>query len=152
THLLDPADAHVVDDIIVWWLRDDEFMVMPNASNTGPLLGALQDTARAAGGSCAVDDVTAHRVVLAVQGPKALDLLAKVAPDAESTPRLAVRPLEWDGAPGWVAGTGYTGEPGVELHVPAAAAVSAWRSLLDAGLTPAGLAARDTLRLEMGFP
>jgi aminomethyltransferase len=150
THLLDPDDAHVVDDIIVWWLRDDEFIVMPNASNTQPLVDALLDATRATE-ACTVEDVTGGRVVLAVQGPKARDLLAEVAPDAAATPRFAVRPFEWEGAAGWVAGTGYTGEDGVELHVPADAAVSCWRALLAAGVQPAGLAARDTLRLEMGF-
>jgi aminomethyltransferase len=150
THLLDPDDAHVVDDIIVWWLRDDEFIVMPNASNTQPLVDALLDATRATE-ACTVEDVTGGRVVLAVQGPTARDLLAEVAPDAAATPRFAVRPFEWEGAAGWVAGTGYTGEDGVELHVPADAAVSCWRALLAAGVQPAGLAARDTLRLEMGF-
>lgn len=152
THLLDPHDAHVVDDIIVWWLGDDDFMVMPNASNTQPLLDALRDAARQRRDACTIDDVTGERVVLAVQGPKARDLLARVVPDAAATPRFAVRPLEWQGTHGWVAGTGYTGEDGVELHVPREAAVSCWRALLDVGLQPAGLAARDTLRLEMGFP
>jgi aminomethyltransferase len=151
THLLDPDDAHVVDDIIVWWLRDDEFMVMPNASNTQPLVDALLGASRDPE-ACTVEDVTGERAVLAVQGPKARDLLAAVAPDAAATPRFAVRPLEWEGAAGWVAGTGYTGEDGVELHLPAVAAVSCWQALLAAGVQPAGLAARDTLRLEMGFP
>jgi aminomethyltransferase len=152
THLLDPDDAHVVDDIIVWWLRDDEFMVMPNASNTQPLVDALRETARERGTVCEVDDITSERAVLAVQGPAARDLLARVAPDAAATARFAVRPFSWEGAPGWVAGTGYTGEEGVELHAPAAAAVSCWEALLAAGVQPAGLGARDTLRLEMGFP
>src|SRR2546423_1088148 len=86
------------------------------------------------------------------EGAWARDLLAGVAPDAAATPRFAVRPFVWEGAAGWVAGTGYTGEDGVELHVPAEAAVSCWQALLAAGVQPAGLAARDTLRLEMGFP
>ena len=57
-----------------------------------------------------------------------------------------------DGAAGWAAGTGYTGEDGVELHVPLVAAAEVWRGLLEAGITPAGLGARDTLRLEAGLP
>ncbi len=152
THLLDPDDAHVVDDIIVWWLRDDEFMVMPNASNTQPLITALLDASRARDAACEIDDITGERVVLAVQGPKARDLLATIAPDAAATPRFAVRPFEWQGHAGWVAGTGYTGEDGVELHVRGEAAVSCWEAILAAGVQPAGLGARDTLRLEMGYP
>ncbi len=154
THLLDEVDAHVVDDVIVWWVADDEFLVMPNASNTAPLVDALRDAAaRQAGGEeCTVDDVTGERAVLAVQGPAARELLAEVAPDAAGTARFAVRPLVWHGEAGWVAGTGYTGEDGVELHVPVAVAGSCWDALLAAGITPAGLGARDTLRLEMGLP
>lgn len=152
THLLDPDDAHVVDDIIVWWLRDDEFMVMPNASNTQPLIDALLDVSRSRDTMCEIDDVTGERVVLAVQGPKSRDLLATIAPDAAATPRFGVRPFEWQGRAGWVAGTGYTGEDGVELHVPADAAVSCWEAVLATRAQPAGLGARDTLRLEMGYP
>jgi aminomethyltransferase len=150
THLLDPDDAHVVDDIIVWWIEPGEFLVMPNASNTAPLVAALRDAAgEHGGGECAVDDVTAIRVVLAVQGPHAREVVARVAPDDADVVRFAVRPT---GAGGYVAGTGYTGEDGVELHVPADAAVATWRALLEAGALPAGLGARDTLRLEAGLP
>jgi aminomethyltransferase len=153
THLLDPDDAHVVDDIIVWWTAPGDFLVMPNASNTAPILDALGEAAVFHGaGECEIDDVTADRVVLAVQGPEARALLAPVAPAAAGVERFAVVPVEYDGASGWAAGTGYTGEDGVELHVPAAQAASVWRALLDAGITPAGLGARDTLRLEAGLP
>ena len=154
THLLDPDDAHVVDDIIVWWVAPGDFLVMPNASNTGPLVDAMNDAAiDRGGGECDVADVTGDRVVLAVQGPEARARLEQVIPAAAAVARFAVAPVEYDGvAPGYAAGTGYTGEDGVELHVPADAAVSVWRSLLAAGLTPAGLGARDTLRLEAGLP
>jgi aminomethyltransferase len=150
THLLDPDDAHVVDDIIVWWVEPDEFLVMPNASNTEPLVDALTDAAAEHGaGECTVEDVTAARVVLAVQGPQARELLARVAPAAADVPRFAVRATA---AGGFAAGTGYTGEDGVELHLPLEAAVVTWRALLGTGLVPAGLGARDTLRLETGLP
>jgi aminomethyltransferase len=153
THLLDPDDAHVVDDIIVWWVAPGHFLVMPNASNTGPLVDALGEAALFHGaGECRVDDVTDERVVLAVQGPQARAKLAHVHPAAAAVPRFAVERVEFSGEPGWAAGTGYTGEDGVELHVPAAVAARTWRALLDAGITPAGLGARDTLRLEAGLP
>jgi aminomethyltransferase len=152
THLLDPDDAHVVDDIIVWWV-DDEFLVMPNASNTDRLVGALQDGVAAhADGAVSVDDVTAARAILAVQGPDARELLGPVLSDAATVPRFDVRPITYEGSPGYAAGTGYTGEDGVELHVPAAQAPAVWRRIVDAGITPAGLGARDTLRLEAGLP
>jgi aminomethyltransferase len=153
THLLDPDDAHVVDDIIVWWVGDDEFLVMPNASNTAPLLAALEDASRRQTGSqCTVADVTASRAVIAVQGPAARKDLAALQARWADVPRFAVQPAAFDGEPGWVAGTGYTGEDGVELHVPAPVAPACWRLLLDAGIRPAGLGARDTLRLEAGLP
>ncbi len=154
THLLDDDDGHVVDDLIVWWVAPGDFLVMPNASNTGPLLSALRDAAvDHAGGECSIDDVTARRTVLAVQGPSARALLARVVPDAASVPRFRVSPVGYPGGvKGWAAGTGYTGEDGVELHVPVAAAVAVWRAVLEAGVLPAGLGARDTLRLEAGLP
>jgi aminomethyltransferase len=147
THLLDPEDAHVVDDIIVWWVGADDFIVMPNASNTQRIASAFDDPAGAA-----IADITASRVVLAVQGPEARSRLRRIAPEAASVGRFAVQRFRWKGAEGFVAGTGYTGEHGVELHVPTEAAGSCWAALLDAGITPAGLGARDTLRLEAGLP
>jgi aminomethyltransferase len=153
THLLDPDDAHVVDDIIVWWVDDAEFLVMPNASNTGPLVGALEDAvAGHADGPCTVEDVTTTRAVLAVQGPEARARLEAIEPAWAGVPRFAVHPAAFAGEAGWVAGTGYTGEDGVELHVPAAQAGEVWDRLVAGGLVPAGLGARDTLRLEAGLP
>jgi aminomethyltransferase len=75
-----------------------------------------------------------------------------VFPRAAEVARFAVDRVEFGGRPGWAAGTGYTGEDGVELHVPAAVAGECWHALLGAGITPAGLGARDTLRLEAGLP
>ncbi|MFP5317639.1 MAG: glycine cleavage system aminomethyltransferase GcvT [Acidimicrobiia bacterium] len=143
THLLDPADASVVDDIIVWWVAHDDFHVMPNASNTERVVDALGPTA---------EDVTQARAVLAVQGPEARRWLADVAPDAATVPRFAVKTFRWRNTTCVVAGTGYTGEDGVEVAVPAALAMAFWEALLDAGILPAGLGARDTLRLEAGLP
>src|SRR5262245_57061877 len=114
THLLDPDDAHVVDDIIVWWTAPGDFLVMPNASNTAPLVDALGEAALfEGGGECVIDDVTADRVVLAVQGPDARARLAAVVPRAAEVARFTVDRVEFDGALGWAAGTGYTGEDGV---------------------------------------
>lgn len=141
THLLDEGDASVVDDIIVWWREQDVFDVMPNASNT--------DGVRAAIGG---DDVTPTRAVVAVQGPEARARLAAVSADAAGVERFHVRSFEWEGYPCTVAGTGYTGEDGVECAVPTEAAPAFWRAVLGAGIEPAGLGARDTLRLEAGLP
>ena len=144
THLLDPDDASVLDDIIVWWVDDDRFDVMPNASNTARVREAL--------GVGADADVTDERAVIAVQGPAARERLAVVFPDAAAVERFRVATLPWDGTEVVVAGTGYTGEDGVELAVPAAAAPQLWDAVVAAGIEPAGLGARDTLRLEAGLP
>ncbi|HZJ26791.1 MAG TPA: glycine cleavage system aminomethyltransferase GcvT [Acidimicrobiia bacterium] len=146
THLLDADDGHVVDDIIVWWVGEDDFIVMPNASNTERITAALAD------GEATVTDITAERAVLAVQGPEARARLRAIAPDAADVARFAVQPFAWDGHTGFVAGTGYTGEDGVELHVPVGGARSCWQALVGEQIVPAGLGARDTLRLEAGLP
>ncbi len=141
THLLDATDASVVDDIIVWWRSDDAFDVMPNASNTSGVLAAL-------GGV----DITRDRAIIAVQGPDAKALASTVFPAAGAVGRFRVATVEWDGVPCTVAGTGYTGEDGIEVAVPIEAAAPLWRALGAAGVTPAGLGARDTLRLEAALP
>ena len=143
THLLDATDASVLDDIIVWWRSEQHFDVMPNASNTDRVVEAL--------GAGAVD-VTADRAIIAVQGPDARARLATVAPDAAAVGRFRVATFRWSGADCVVAGTGYTGEDGVECAVPADVAESFWTAVTGAGIEPAGLGARDTLRLEAALP
>jgi aminomethyltransferase len=140
THLLDTTGS-VTDDIIVWWVDDERFDVMPNASNTSRVVAAI-------GG----DDVTGERAILAIQGPRARALLATVAPEAAAVHRFGVARFTWEGSTCLVAGTGYTGEDGVECAVPAEAAESFWAAVLGTGVEPAGLGARDTLRLEAGLP
>ena len=141
THLLDDADGSVLDDIIVWWLDEETFDVMPNASNTARVRSAI-------GGR----DVTAERAVIAVQGPNARTRLATVSPEAAAVGRFRVTTFSWNGTECVVAGTGYTGEDGVECRIPAEAAPSFWETLLATGVVPAGLGARDTLRLEAALP
>lgn len=146
THLLDEADASVLDDIIIWWHPERDgvpptFDVMPNASNTDDVIAAIGGT-----------EITHERALLAVQGPNAADRLATVWPDAAAVGRFRVAHAEWQGVECTVAGTGYTGERGVEIAVPTAAAASLWEAITGAGVVPAGLGARDTLRLEAGLP
>jgi len=148
THLLDANDAHVVDDIIVWWVADHRFFVMPNASNTDDLIAAMRESVNVVNRAIAFADVTAERAVLAVQGPEARERLAHISKEAAAVERFHVAPVgDWI-----VAGTGYTGEDGVELHVPIAEAEAVWDALTGEGIVPAGLGARDTLRLEAGLP
>jgi aminomethyltransferase len=153
THLLDDADGSVLDDIIVWWHpaagdaeqidnRDEHvFDVMPNASNTERVRAAI-------GGN----DTTAERAVIAVQGPQARARVAPVFAAAADVARFRVDHCDWEGVTCTVAGTGYTGEDGIEIAVPADAAAGLWEALAATGITLAGLGARDTLRLESALP
>jgi aminomethyltransferase len=141
THLLHEHDGSVLDDIIVWWVSSERFDVMPNASNTSRVVDAIGGT-----------DVTGERAVLAVQGPDARERLSTVAPVAAEVGRFDVAVVDLLGEACTVAGTGYTGEDGVELAVPATHAPGVWDAVVAAGITPAGLGARDTLRLEAGLP
>lgn len=140
THLLDD-EGSVVDDIIVWWRDDEIFDVMPNASNTDSVVASI-------GGH----DVTTTRSILAVQGPEARTKLATISPEAAAVGRFRVATVTMGGIEIVVAGTGYTGEDGVELAIPNEAAPEIFTALVDAGVLPAGIGARDTLRLEAGLP
>jgi aminomethyltransferase len=140
THLLD-EDGSIADDIIVWWLAPELFHVMPNAANCHRVTAAV-------GGR----DITAERALLAVQGPRARARLADVVPGAAGVARFRVAHVAWHGTTLTVAGTGYTGEDGVELAVAVDAAGELWTALVGSGVQPAGLGARDTLRLEAGLP
>ena len=141
THLLDESDASVLDDIIVWWVSDQIFDVMPNASNTDRVVAAIGGT-----------DTTASRAVIAVQGPQARAIVATFCPDAAAVKRFTVEEVQVCGFACVVAGTGYTGEDGIEIAVPNDGAAVVWNALREAGAIPAGLGARDTLRLEAGLP
>lgn len=140
THLLD-EDGSVADDIIVWWIDEEIFEVMPNASNTDRVVAAV-------GGR----DTTAERAVFAVQGPEARRVVAILAPEAAGVRRFGVVRTAVSGVECTVAGTGYTGEDGLEIAVPTETAEALWDALVAAGAVPAGLGARDTLRLEAGLP
>ena len=140
THLLNEHGG-VVDDIIVWWVGDHEFDVMPNASNTSGVTAVLPG-----------DDVTTSRCVLAIQGPAARERVANVDPRFADVPRFGVRRFEYRGVEVRVAGTGYTGEDGIEIAAPNEVAGDLFEQIIAGGVKPAGLGARDTLRLEAGLP
>jgi aminomethyltransferase len=141
THLLDPVSGDVLDDIIVWWVAENIFDVMPNASNTDRVVQYL-------GGV----DTTQTRCVIALQGPRARSVMSSISVEASEVPRNHVQVVELMGTVCVVAGTGYTGEDGIEIAVPVSAATELWHQLVSNGALPAGLGARDTLRLEAGLP
>lgn len=139
THHLDPQGS-VVDDIIVWWIDDQNFDIMPNASNVAPVLASTGGT-----------DVTDSRTILAIQGPNARTLISNIFTSASQVRRFTTERLSFRGYDVVVAGTGYTGEDGIEISVPNEGAAELFDAILSTGISPAGLGARDTLRLEAGL-
>ena len=145
THLLDADDGSVLDDIIVWWVDDERFDVMPNASNTSRVREAL--------GVGADADVTGGaRRCSPSRDPQHASGWRPCRPRPPRSSGSRSRAVAWHGVDLVVAGTGYTGEDGVEIAVPADAAPAMWDAVVAAGVEPAGLGARDTLRLEAGLP
>jgi glycine cleavage system T protein (aminomethyltransferase) len=156
--LLCAPDGGVLDDLVVYRLAEDRYLAVVNASNAAADAAALAE--RAAGFDVRVTDRSAETALIAVQGPAAPAILAELAD--QPTRELLTGLRYYAAGTGTIAGTqlllartGYTGEDGFELYLPNAAAPALWRALLDAGtphgLLPAGLACRDTLRLEAGM-
>ncbi len=135
----------VEDDVIVWRRGEQSYWVMPNGTNYDEILGRFR-----AGAGVQVEPVQGETVLLAVQGPDAPALLRDVLGDVPR--RFRVVESEFRGHPLVMAGTGYTGERGAEVAVPREAGAALWDALTGAGAVPCGLGARDTLRLEMGYP
>ena len=144
----------VIDDLIVYFLAEDFFRLVVNAATRDKDLAWI--TTQAAPFGVEVSE-RPELAMIAVQGPnaraKVLDLLsADTAPAASKITRFAAtEAVTRDGIPLFLARTGYTGEDGFEIVVPQERAVALWDALLAAGVKPAGLGARDTLRLEAGM-
>ncbi|MFP3714266.1 glycine cleavage system aminomethyltransferase GcvT [Puerhibacterium sp. TATVAM-FAB25] len=155
-------DGSVLDDLIVYRLADERFLVVANAGNAELVARELRE--RAAGFDTVVADRSAETALVAVQGPRAEDIVAALAALAAPEDVEAVRALRYyaavavtvAGVRALAARTGYTGEDGFELFVAAEDAVTLWRAALAEGaghgMIPAGLSARDSLRLEAGMP
>ena len=144
-------DGHLIDDLIVYHTGDLEYLIIANASNAETDFAWLL--------SHAPDDIelvdeSDRTALIAVQGPEAIRIVSELGGvDWEPPSRFHIREATLDSVPAMVARTGYTGEDGVEIVCRASDAPLLWRALLSFGeITPAGLGARDTLRLEMGYP
>ncbi len=144
-------DGGIIDDLIVYHSGDIEYLIVANASNRETDWDWI--TSHLPGNVEAVDE-SDRTALIAVQGPKALGIIAELAGDQWEPPRrFALGSATLDGVNVLVARTGYTGEDGVELFCHESQAVAVWRLLLSfAEVVPCGLGARDTLRLEMGYP
>ncbi len=136
TLLTDPSGG-IVDDLIAYRRDDEDYLLVVNAANLDADHTALSQT----------DDVSDEWAYLAVQGPKALDRLG-----VEIEPFTFREGVDVLGVSCLVAGTGYTGERGCELGCSPADAVALWDAILEQGVVPCGLGARDTLRLEVCYP
>jgi len=144
-------DGGILDDLIVYRLAEAEYLVVANAANTATVAAALHD--RAAGHDAQVRDQTAEYALIAIQGPHAARILAPLADiDLDGVKYYSGYRCSVAGQPVLLARTGYTGEDGFEVFCAGQDALPVWDALLEATDTtaggPAGLGARDTLRLE----
>ncbi len=141
------AEGTILDDLIVYRVGEDEVLIVCNASNRDKI---APHVANAAEGECDFADESDATALLALQGPAAV-AVARAAGASDSMlslPSFALARAEVAGVSVIAARTGYTGEDGFELFCANEDAAKLWRALLEAGASPAGLGARDTLRLE----
>ncbi len=157
--MLEP-DGGIIDDLIVYRLGETRYLVVPNGANRIRVVEELTGRGRrwcvenGVSEEHSVADRTLERALIAVQGPESLAAVTELlsAEDGERVASLGYyRALEAtvNGAPAMIARTGYTGETGYEIMLPASAAAQVWRKV---EAKPCGLASRDTLRLEAGMP
>jgi aminomethyltransferase len=148
-------DGGIIDDLIVYRLAKERFLVVANAANAPVVSDALVE--RLSGFKAVLDDRSLAMALIAVQGPRSVDIVGPLTDvDLGSLRYYAIAEGHVAGIPALVARTGYTGEDGFEIFVENARAVELWDALTEAGkasgLAPVGLGARDTLRLEAGMP
>jgi aminomethyltransferase len=141
-------EGGVLDDLFAYRLGGDRYLIVTNSANHVADLGWLGRWSRDF--DVAVRDVADRYAMLAVQGPHARVIVSRTL-GIELPPRMRVTTARVGGRPALVCGTGYTGEDGVELLIDPEVAPAIWAELLDAGVVPCGLGARDTLRLEACF-
>jgi aminomethyltransferase len=138
-------EGGIIDDLIVWWIDAERFWVMPNAANQEGVMSAFTEQP-----GCSTRDLREGTALVAVQGPRAPEILEKTL--GVEPARSTVHDVEWGGGTVTLAGTGYTGERGGEVCLNPQAAHELIARLVAEGVTPCGLGARDTLRLEAGLP
>ena len=152
TMCCDEATGGVVDDLIAYLRSDDDVLLVPNAANTAEVVRRLAAVAPA---GVAVEDAHAAYGVLAVQGPRSVEVIDRLGLPTEHG-YMSFADAMFDGSPVVVCRSGYTGEKGFELLPLWDAAGALWDAVLEAGadlgIRPCGLGARDTLRTEMGYP
>ena len=166
--LICKEDGGIIDDLIIYRRGDEKFLVVPNAGNARVVAAALAERAGSGtegGFDVTVEDASAETSLIAVQGPKAQEILLRLVPAVQHELVTGLKyyaAVEVSFLVGGasqdllLARTGYTGEDGFEIFVGNDDAAALWQALIavadDGELTPAGLASRDSLRLEAGMP
>lgn len=144
-----------VDDIIVYRVNGTTFRMVVNAANHAKDVAWITKKIAEFGGGIDIEDETDRTAMIAVQGPDALKKISKICPQApglESAPLFGLNQVEIGGVNCFAPRSGYTGEDGFELICAAEDAERLWSALLATGVSPCGLGARDTLRVEAGLP
>jgi len=151
--LLLKEDGGVLDDLLVYRLAESKFMLVVNASNTEKDFKWISSRAD---DSADVDNVSDDYGLIALQGPKAIEIFNKLTQVPKTLGYYTFFETDFGGAKIIVSRTGYTGEDGLEIYLPTKNTLSLWDALMEAGkdfgLSQAGLAARDLLRIEAGYP
>jgi aminomethyltransferase len=150
----------VRDDVIVYRMDEDDFLVVVNASNREKLLGHFEDVRRSGELTLTIDDQTIKTAMVALQGPKVMDIIARFSSEIPALKRYRFAVKNLVVMKIVVSRTGYTGEDGIEVILPASAVSMALKLILkdinmadaQALIRPAGLGCRDTLRMEAGMP
>ncbi len=149
-------DGGTVDDLLIYKLAEEKYLLVVNASNTQKDYEWLKDNCH--NDSVSIVDLSEDYGLLAIQGPASIKILQKLTTTCLEDIKFFrfLQDIEIGGVKGLVSRTGYTGEDGFELYVPSHLAVQLWDKILEAGadegLIPAGLGARDTLRFEVALP
>ena len=151
THFLD-HNGFLIDDMIFAVVSENEILGVPNASMV-PVMWEWFTSLLPTDGSISLEDLSPATSIIALQGPNARNLCESVLGEPNHVGRFKWSKINENqlGITGWIQGTGYTGEAGYEIFIPNEDAPLLWRKLVEAGATPVGLGARDTLRLEKGF-
>ena len=151
THFLD-HDGFLIDDMIFAVVSEEEILGVPNASMV-PVMWKWFNSLLPADGSITLEDLSPHTSIIALQGPRAREYCEMAIGNQNHVGRFKWSEIQENslGISGWIQGTGYTGEAGYEIFIPNGEAPVLWRKLIEAGATPVGLGARDTLRLEKGY-
>lgn len=151
--ILPDEDGGAVDDAYLYRFEEERLLLVVNAANTEKDLMHLRSVVKDY--DCTITDITSQWASIAVQGPKSKDLLTTLSGGVQVTEPMknALNTLTFEGHEVKVAKTGYTGEPlGYEVYCRSEDAAWLWNRLVELGARPAGLGARDTLRMEAGFP